>query len=43
VLRPGLQALNPYLVSHAPPPLRRAFLTLDAVTNAFIKEAQVAA
>lgn len=43
VLRPGLQALDPHLVSHAPPPLRTAFVTLDAVTDAFIKEAQLAA
>jgi hypothetical protein len=43
VLRPGLQALDPHLVSHAPPPLRTAFVMLDAVTDAFIKEAQLAA
>ena len=36
VLRPGLQALDPHLVSHAPPPLRTAFLTLDTLTDALI-------
>jgi len=43
VLRPGLQALDPRVVAQAPPPLRAAFVALDAATNSLIKEARLAA
>jgi hypothetical protein len=33
VLRPGFQALDPRIVAHAPPLLRRAFAALDAATT----------
>jgi hypothetical protein len=43
VLRPGLQALDPRIVAHAPPPLRRAFAALDAATTSLLDEARLAA
>lgn len=43
VLRPGLQALDTRITAQAPPPLRTAFLAVDAATNALITEARLAA
>jgi hypothetical protein len=43
VLRPGLRALDERLTAHAPPPLRRAFLALDEVTDTLVKEARLVA
>jgi hypothetical protein len=43
VLRPGLQALDPRAVAHAPPSLRLAFAAVDAATDALVKEARLAA
>jgi hypothetical protein len=43
VLRSGLQALDGRVVTHAPPPLRAAFVALDAATDSLLKEARLAA
>ena len=43
VLRPGLQALDLRIQSHAPPPLRTAFAALDAATTSLINDARLAA
>lgn len=41
VLRPGLQALDPLIPSHAPPPLRSALLALETATNQLTKDARL--
>jgi hypothetical protein len=43
VLRPGIQALDPQHVSHAPPRLRTALAAVDAATDALIAQAKLAA
>jgi hypothetical protein len=43
ILRPGLQALDPQIASHTPPPLRKALQAVDAATNTLVKEAHLAA
>jgi hypothetical protein len=43
VLRPGLQALDPQIVSHAPPPLRVACTALDTAIDSLTSQAQLAA
>ncbi len=43
VLRPGLQALDPRVISHAPPPLRTAFAAVDRAVSQLVQEARLAA
>jgi hypothetical protein len=43
VLRPGLQALDLRIVSHAPPPLRSAYTLLDQAIQDLVSEAKLAA
>jgi hypothetical protein len=43
VLRPGLQALDLSIASHAPPPLRHAFTTLDSAIVDLVNQANLAA
>jgi len=43
VLRPGLQALDLSIVSHASPPLRDAFTTLDSAIVHLVNQANFAA
>jgi hypothetical protein len=42
VLRPGFQALDPHVVSQAPPPLRTALAAVDAATEALVTGANLA-
>lgn len=43
ILRPGFQALDPHVVSVAPPPLRAALTAVDAATEALLAQANLAA
>ncbi len=42
VLRPGFHALDPHLVSQAPPPLRTALAAVDAATEGLVANANLA-
>ena len=43
VLRPGFQALDPHVVSAAPPPLRTALAAVDAATDTLVADAKLVA
>jgi hypothetical protein len=43
VLRPGFQALDARIASHAPPPLRTALAAVDVATDRLLLEARLAA
>ncbi len=43
IFRPGFQALDARITSQAPPPLRAALAAVDQATDAFLREARLAA